>query len=309
MSVNIRYPNITGLSDKEQITQIKSYLHQLVEQLNYELTTLGSIDGSAPTTEVQGEEISYYELRSLIVQQLQEVKTLFDQLEEKMEDGYVKEEELPEAINEALKQAKESGEFDGPQGIQGEKGDQGEQGIQGEKGEQGIQGVQGEKGDKGDTGAQGVQGIQGIPGPSGLNLIVRSQSTPGFWYDTTGNLSQTDDSIAAMETYISIIPGKQYTFSRKDGAGDYFRFSWYDSQKAYINRKAITEMTAKKAGAYTWTAPSEAYFLRVSYPWAKEVEAKLEEGATATHWCPAVADLAPKFTLDQDGNLYYEVEE
>lgn len=117
MSVNIRYPNITGLSDKEQITQIKSYLHQLVEQLNYELTTLGSVDGSAPTTEVQGEEISYYELRSLIVQQLQEVKSLFEQLEDKMEDGYVKEEELPEAINTALEQAKESGEFDGKDGV------------------------------------------------------------------------------------------------------------------------------------------------------------------------------------------------
>lgn len=32
---NFRYPNITGRSEKEQLAQIKSYLHQLVDQLNY----------------------------------------------------------------------------------------------------------------------------------------------------------------------------------------------------------------------------------------------------------------------------------
>ena len=35
MSMNFRYPNISGKSEKEELTQIKSYLHQLVDQLNY----------------------------------------------------------------------------------------------------------------------------------------------------------------------------------------------------------------------------------------------------------------------------------
>lgn len=35
MSMNFRYPNITGSTEKEQIAQIKSYLHQLADQLNY----------------------------------------------------------------------------------------------------------------------------------------------------------------------------------------------------------------------------------------------------------------------------------
>lgn len=135
MSVNIRFPNITALTEKEQITQIKSYLHQLVEQLNYAFPTLGTGDGSAQaysSQEVQGEEISYYELRSLIIQQLQEIDTMFDQLSQKMQSEYVSDAELPQAINTALAQAKESGEFDGPQGPQGE------QGIQGERGENGY---------------------------------------------------------------------------------------------------------------------------------------------------------------------------
>lgn len=68
---------------------------------------------------------------------------------------------VPETIETALREAKESGEFDGPQGIQGEKGDKGDTGAQG------PQGIQGEKGDKGDTGPQGPQGIQGPRGEKG----------------------------------------------------------------------------------------------------------------------------------------------
>ncbi len=94
MSVNIRYPNITARTEREQIAQIKSYLHQLVEQLNYALPNLGTGDGSTQSTEtkststyeVQGGELSYYELRSLIIQELQEIDTKFDQLSEKLSD-------------------------------------------------------------------------------------------------------------------------------------------------------------------------------------------------------------------------------
>jgi hypothetical protein len=98
MSVNIRYPSITGSTDKEQLAQIKSYLHQLVEQLNYALPTLGTGDGTsqAPSVyEVQGGEMSYYELRSLIMQELQEVDALFDQLSSRLES------EIETALNEA----------------------------------------------------------------------------------------------------------------------------------------------------------------------------------------------------------------
>ena len=66
--------------------------------------------------------------------------------------GAISQDDLQEATNEALAQAKASGDFDGPQGPagpQGEKGDKGEQGIPGEKGD---------KGDKGDTGEQGPPG-------------------------------------------------------------------------------------------------------------------------------------------------------
>jgi two-component SAPR family response regulator len=82
MSINIRYPNITALSEKEQLAQVKSYLHQLVDQLNYALPTLGSGDGQKKenTYEVQGSEVSYYEFRSLIAQEIQKVENLIDKI-------------------------------------------------------------------------------------------------------------------------------------------------------------------------------------------------------------------------------------
>lgn len=150
MSINIRYPNITATNEREQIAQIRSYLHQLVEQLNYALPNIGSGQaqtGSSNTYSVQGGELSYYDLRSLIIQQVQSVEGLFEQLSQKMETEYIKDTELPEAINDALAQAKESGEFDGPQG---------EQGIQGEQGAQGEQGIQGDPGQDGYTPQKGV---------------------------------------------------------------------------------------------------------------------------------------------------------
>lgn len=99
MSVNIRYPNITATNEKEQLAQIKSYLHQLVENLNYAMSTIGKSSGtgentssektktaSTVTVEVQGGEMSYYELRTLIIQDLQKVNDLFDQLYRELEE-------------------------------------------------------------------------------------------------------------------------------------------------------------------------------------------------------------------------------
>lgn len=65
---------------------------------------------------------------------------------------------LPTAINDALAQAKASGEFDGAKGEKGDKGDPGAQGIRGEKGDTGP------AGEKGDTGPAGPKGADGKDG-------------------------------------------------------------------------------------------------------------------------------------------------
>ena len=51
MNVDLRFPNITGKTEAEQLGQVKSYLHQLVEQLNWALNAAESYQGgntSAP---------------------------------------------------------------------------------------------------------------------------------------------------------------------------------------------------------------------------------------------------------------------
>jgi len=74
------------------------------------------------------------------------------------------------SVEAALQDAKESGDFTGPQGPKGDKGDTGDTGPQGPKGDTGDtgpQGPQGLKGDTGDTGAQGPKGDTGDTGPAG----------------------------------------------------------------------------------------------------------------------------------------------
>ena len=66
--------------------------------------------------------------------------------------GAISQYDLQEATNEALAQAKASGEFDGPQGPAGPAGEQGPQGP---------------KGDTGPAGPAGADGKDGAPGPSG----------------------------------------------------------------------------------------------------------------------------------------------
>lgn len=51
MSINIRFPNITAKTEAGQIEQIKSYLYQLVQQLNWVLATLESGTSAATAAE------------------------------------------------------------------------------------------------------------------------------------------------------------------------------------------------------------------------------------------------------------------
>ena len=65
-----RYPNITGTTDSAQLRQLKSYLYQLVEQLNNTPTDSGSLRTS-PQAGVaissQNMRENFAELKSLII--------------------------------------------------------------------------------------------------------------------------------------------------------------------------------------------------------------------------------------------------
>ena len=105
MSINIRFPNITGNTEAEQLTQVKSYLHQLAEQLNWALSTIESGNGSANASAVataqkggagnaQENEVSFYELKSLIIKSADIVNAYYDKLSKKLEGSYVAQSEF-----------------------------------------------------------------------------------------------------------------------------------------------------------------------------------------------------------------------
>lgn len=55
--MNLRYPNIQGKTEAEQIGQVKSYLHQLVEELNWALNTVESAKTGNAASAVVYEQI------------------------------------------------------------------------------------------------------------------------------------------------------------------------------------------------------------------------------------------------------------
>ena len=85
-----------------------------------------------------------------------DAKAAGDAIEKKLDETA-----LPTAINDALAQAKASGEFDGAKGDKGEKGDKGDPGAQGIRGEKGETGPAGAKGDTGPAGPKGADGKDG----------------------------------------------------------------------------------------------------------------------------------------------------
>jgi len=137
---------------------------------DYAITTLHimiPINGRAIDT---GEEPEPEE-KSIVEQAISALNSASESVQEALDT-------VNETVNTALQEAKDSGEFDGPQGPQGEQGvpgPQGEPGAQGEpgpKGETGATGPQGEPGPKGETGEQGPQGQTGPAGAPGVSPTV-----------------------------------------------------------------------------------------------------------------------------------------
>ena len=114
--------------------------------------------------------------------------------------GAISQDDLQAATNEALAQAKASGEFDGADGQDGitptigdngnwylgdtdtgkpSRGETGPQGAKGDTGETGETGPRGPKGDKGDTGPQGPQGEKGETGANGPAGPAGADGAPG----------------------------------------------------------------------------------------------------------------------------------
>jgi hypothetical protein len=112
-------------------------------------------------------------------------------------------ENIDQTVADALQAAKDSGDFDGPQGEQGPKGDTGATGPQGEQGIQGPQGPQGETGPQGEQGPQGVPG-EGVPagGTTGQMLVKATDADyDAEWVDPPEG-EVTQEEFDALKQYV-----------------------------------------------------------------------------------------------------------
>ena len=100
MSYDIRYPNITGENQTVQFKQMQSYLHQLVEQLNWGLNAIdkqASPDSSASSNAIIGgaskteksPEATFSEIKSLIIKSADIVNAYSEEISKRLEGSYV----------------------------------------------------------------------------------------------------------------------------------------------------------------------------------------------------------------------------
>ena len=94
--MNIRFPNITGRTEMEQLVQVKSYLHQLADQLNFALTEVENKASAiaAPTQKTKSEQAveaqeTFTSIKSLIIKSADIVEAYSEAIEMQLSGKYV----------------------------------------------------------------------------------------------------------------------------------------------------------------------------------------------------------------------------
>ena len=111
----IRYPNIIGKSDSQKLEQMKSYLHQLVQELNWALSTIES----GTSTEVKQTEFSgavtkqematsFNSLKALIIKSSDTVMAYSQAAEERYESLYVAQSDFGTYTDQASQEIKKN---------------------------------------------------------------------------------------------------------------------------------------------------------------------------------------------------------
>ena len=101
MSIDLRYPNITGKTEREQLAQLKSYMHQLVGQLQWAFNTIdtpnsGNVVISTPKSTVSklstlDEQATFDSVKALIIKSADIVDAYYEEISRRLEGLYVAE--------------------------------------------------------------------------------------------------------------------------------------------------------------------------------------------------------------------------
>lgn len=179
--------------------------------------------------------------------------------------GAISQDDLQEATNEALAQAKASGEFDGPQGPKGDNGDTGATGEQGEPGKDGTDGKDGYTPVKGVdywTEEERNEIIEEVLSQTGdvcigdtLGIVEQSG---GYW-SVEGNWASDSSLFSKHTELVEVVEGDNFRYT---GCGMYAAASvlWYDKDKNLIGYEQYgADMNSETV---TVTAPANSAYAR-----------------------------------------------
>lgn len=117
MNIDLRYPQIQGNTEAEQLVQVKSYLRQLVDQLNWALNTVQSAQSgesapvayqqSAPATAQEAEE-TFNSIKALIIKSADIVKAYETTIFSDFNGKYFAESDFGTYIEETNRKVEES---------------------------------------------------------------------------------------------------------------------------------------------------------------------------------------------------------
>ncbi len=101
MATELRYPSIPNVSEREQLVYMKSYLHQLVDQLQFALNNIGASTTSVVTSaqkpsvpsviERTDPAVTFNSIKSLIIKSADIVNSYYDQIKTRLNGVYVAE--------------------------------------------------------------------------------------------------------------------------------------------------------------------------------------------------------------------------
>ncbi len=100
MSLQLRLPHITGDTAQQQLGQLKSYLYQMVEQLNWALDTglpetAAALPSSAPAPAGASDpQETFSSIKALIIKSADIVNAYSQQIGDRLEDRYVAQSEF-----------------------------------------------------------------------------------------------------------------------------------------------------------------------------------------------------------------------
>lgn len=99
--IDIRLPQITGATEKEQLAQVKSYLYQIAEQLQWALQSVNtsnnavvqetakSVNLSNSSLPNQDPQATFAAIKSLIIKSADIVEAYYDEINRRLEGAYV----------------------------------------------------------------------------------------------------------------------------------------------------------------------------------------------------------------------------